>query len=272
MSEAKEEFVAEGVYPSDKIKERLSAELVAFIEKVEQQQLDVKYRENYETLKNPPNAEWADEPEIQWRLARACIRLAQSMERGCDEHIALVKEGVEVMKKAEPNISTDEKKSKYMVNFLMAGLMGLATEFMTTEERVAHASDVKNYAMKAHEADEEQPGPLHIIGMWCLRVAQIGVAARAGSAVLYDSLPESSYEEALTWLSKSLKKDKVKSPTYGLNLLSIGQVLALMDDKEGAEKVFNKLIKLKTDLPAYVQQQKRAKDELAKLKKSSSWF
>lgn len=270
MAEAKEEFVAQKVLPDDAGKERIGAEMYDFIDKVEQDMLDQKLRDTYNLLKSPPNSEWSDEPEIQWRLARSCVRLAQALEKGGDEHIALIKEGVDIMKKCEDKITGGN--SKYFVNFLMAGLMGLATEHMPTEEKVKHSSAVRDYAMKAHEADEEQAGPLHILGMWCFRIAEIDVATRAASAVVYSSLPESSFEEALTYLSKSLRKDKVGSPTYALSMLAIGKVLYKMDDKEGSELWFNKLVNLKTELPSYKELQRQAKEELKALKKSKSWW
>lgn len=54
---------------------------------------------------------------------------------------------------------------------------------------------LKTYATKAHNAMPEEAGPLHILGMWCYRVAEVNIAARAGAAALYKALPSATFEE-----------------------------------------------------------------------------
>ena len=56
------------------------------------------------------------------------------MKKDSDEHIALIKEGLEVMRKAEENIKTDS--GTFMVNYLMAVLLGRASDYMEPDERV----------------------------------------------------------------------------------------------------------------------------------------
>lgn len=78
---------------------------------------------------------------------------------------------------------------------------------------------LKTYATKAHNAMPEEAGPLHILGMWCFRIAEVNIAARAGAAALYKALPSATFEEVraarlkVSWLCTCLFRTEKKDLT-----------------------------------------------------------
>jgi len=111
---------------------------------------------------------------------------------------------------------------------------------MGTKEKILSAHKVKEYALRAIAVQPDDASTLHVLGRWCFSVADVSWIEKRLAATLIASLPESSFDEALSFFMRAHKsKEHFKS-----NALWIGHTYAKLKNKANARKWYRIAIEM----------------------------
>lgn len=91
---------------------------------------------------------------------------------------------IELAEKALEVDSTDVQS-----NFVMAVAMGRKALISGARDRVAASRDIKRYADKALEYDENHAGAWHVLGRWHFKVANLSWIERTAANTLFGGIP-----------------------------------------------------------------------------------
>lgn len=110
--------------------------------------------------------------------------------------------------------------------------------YLTGKDQVQTAHKIKEHAQKAYELNPNDAANLYTLGMWAQDIANIGFMTRSLAAVFVGSLPKSTNEEALDWLTKSAQVD----PNFTRALIAAGDVCVKLGKKKDAKEWYNKAV------------------------------
>ena len=142
----------------------------------------------------------AADDELAWRMARAYHDKAEdSAEVAGNAALKekLLREGLALAEAAK-----DASGSGYSLKWY-AILLGRLGDFLPTKEKVGNSYKIKESLERAAALLPEDASVQTALGQWCYKVASISWVERNVAKALFGEPPESSYEEALAFVTKS---------------------------------------------------------------------
>lgn len=208
---------------------------------------------NFKTLEEA-YASGNQDPEILWRLGRACYDQAQETTDKAEKQKHITR-ALELEKAAVEQLPNNFAAQKW------CGIVLSATgEFIPTKEKIANAYIIRDHFLKATELNPNDCTSAHCLGKWCWSVLQIGWIERQAASLLFGTPPTSTYEECEEYLLKSAKLEM--NQVY--NNLLLGDLYYQQKKWADAKKWYQHAI----ECPVVTENQKRQHEEAkAKLAK-----
>ncbi|KYQ92314.1 hypothetical protein DLAC_06278 [Tieghemostelium lacteum] len=185
-------------------------------------------RENPQILEGllAANEQYPNNVEIMWRISRAYYdRNELSSDKAVKKDF--VEKGFNMINKAN-----EVNANHWAVHKWMAIMYSALGDHVSSKEKIANAFKIKEHALKALELKPNDPTTLHLLGRWCMTIANISWIERGIASALFGTPPTSSFEEALDYF---LKAHAVGStdPTTLRNTIFIGDCYTQL--KNGAK-------------------------------------
>eukprot|EP01128_Nolandella_sp_AFSM9_P012150 TRINITY_DN8_c0_g1_i1.p1 TRINITY_DN8_c0_g1~~TRINITY_DN8_c0_g1_i1.p1 ORF type:complete len:245 (-),score=80.20 TRINITY_DN8_c0_g1_i1:336-1070(-) len=206
--------------------------------------------------------------EVLYRYARAYYN--QGTETFGDDEgkmKASLEKGLEVAEKA---IEVDPS---HFGGHKWAGiLLGTLGDLLPMKEKIASAFKIKDYFVAAEKICPEDATVQLALGKWCYSVSSIGFLERQAASILFATPPESTFEEALTYVKKSY--DIIQSnPEFDTGpqcLLMMGKTYEALKDQDTAKVWYGKVAELTGSSFAIKEAKAEAKKKLDAI--NSSWW
>ncbi|GMS78442.1 hypothetical protein PENTCL1PPCAC_617, partial [Pristionchus entomophagus] len=151
------------------------------------------------------------DPELLWRLGKACHAIASDYDRKNPKKKELILEGRGY---AQAGASLDEKK--FIVLKWAAILTGSATDYVGTKEKIEQGNVFKSYLDKALAMDSKEYSLLHMRGRYAYSVANLSWLERKAAAAFFATPPEATIDEALRDFlgANDVKNDWIENIVY----------------------------------------------------------
>ena len=182
----------------------------ALLERAETSRADADYEATLAHLR----AGAGEEPELLWRLARACKDVATRTARGVADGKALKLEGLEAARRAT-RLGPDCFKSHLWLGIML----GQASDYVGIMEKLRGAFGIRDSFRRAAELEPADAESVHCLGQWYYSIAEMGAStwvARKGMASIG---LKASFAEALGHFQAAAL---LKSP-YLVNDLMVGK-------------------------------------------------
>jgi len=114
--------------------------------------------------------------------------------------------------------------------------LGKLSTLVSNKEGIEASHKIKTEAEMATRLNPKDDFAWHMLGRWHQELAQIGGVTRAVARVVYGSLPNASYDEAVKCFQKAI----ALNPNRLLHYVELGRTYALMGRKEEARKFIEK--------------------------------
>eukprot|EP01137_Pigoraptor_chileana_P030728 Opistho-2@17624 len=190
-----------------------------------------QYKQTFDLLKDalekePKNA------DLLWRLARAHYNLGEEStdKTAKEKHI---RDGLELASQALA-ISADNFACHKWYGVLLSGL----GDFISTKEKIQNAFKIREHIEQAIKLNGKDATSHHILGKWCLGVANIGWMERKLAATLFGSPPEATLDDAL----KHLLDASAIDPTFKRNMVTVADVYLQQKKYAEAKEWYNKAL------------------------------
>jgi tetratricopeptide (TPR) repeat protein len=132
------------------------------------------------------------------------------------------------------------QRNDVQANFVMAVAMGRMALISGTQERVAASRDIKLYAERVLELDEEHAGAWHVLGVWNHRMANLSMLEKAAANLLFGGIPSASDEEAEQCFKKAIRL----RPDYMLYYFDFGKFYYEVEEDDKALYILNRALEL----------------------------
>ena len=196
--------------------------------------------------------------EIAWRVARAHHDKAEdSAEVAGDaaRREQLLRDGLAIAEAAK-----DASGSGYSLKWY-AILLGRLGDFLPTKEKVGNSFKIKAALEASAKLLPEDASVQTALGQWCYKVASISWIERNVAKALFGAPPESSYGEALGFVSRSHEIRPSKKAA-----LFAGLCEAKLNEKAKAAEWLEQCLAMESVGESDVELDKQAKEALAKVK------
>jgi tetratricopeptide (TPR) repeat protein len=172
--------------------------------------------------------------EIQWRLARACYKVAILPSTSKEDKKRLAYEALDHIQRAlslnSDNFATQE----------WAGIIvGFIGDFEGNKEKIKKAYIMRDHFVKAIELNPSNATCRHLLGQWCFGISEMPWYIRQIASAFFATPPTSSYQEALDHF---LKAENLEPEFYSTNLLFLGKTYWRLGDKEKAKEWLEKTV------------------------------
>ncbi|KAA3600097.1 MAG: hypothetical protein DWQ06_09875 [Calditrichaeota bacterium] len=164
--------------------------------------------------------------ESLWRLSQAQCEFGNSLNDE-DKKEELYKSALENAKKA-----TELNKQGDMGFAYFAISSGRMAIFKGGKEKLQLSKDVKSYAEKAIQLNSKNDLAYHTLARWNREVTNLSWMKRMAIKVIYDGLPEASFEKAVELFQRAISID----PDYNNHHLELAETYKLMGQKDLAKK------------------------------------
>ena len=212
-----------------------------------------QYQQLYQLLKiSLPRS--PDDEEINWRLARACKKLADGKSKA--EQEPLMREGLKAAEHALKLAPSSGPAHKWY-----AILLSSVGEFDGTSASIKNSFIVKQHFEKACELSPNDATSRHLLGLWCYEVANLSWMTRKLASTLFAEPPESTFEEAVGHFELAERMDP---GFYPKNLLLLAHAYHKMGQIERAQYFLQRCKAAKVRTPEDQETMKLA--EAAKIK------
>ena len=141
--------------------------------------------------------------EAQWRVARAYSALGDNEARGSAEMKAQFELGLAAAKKAVELDAANPYGHKWI-----AVMLGQMSSLLGTKEKIEQSYTMREEAVRALEKLPTDATIQHLLGNWCIGVADLSWIERKAASAFFATPPESSYEEALGYLLAAAENRK----------------------------------------------------------------
>ncbi|XP_071341851.1 regulator of microtubule dynamics protein 1 [Trachinotus anak] len=199
----------------------------------------------------------SDDAEFLWRLARASRDLALLPNMEAERKKQLMFEAFEYAKKA---LEKDEKC--FAAHKWYAVCLSDIGDYEGVKVKIGNSYTIREHLERAIQLNPKDATSLHILGYWCFAFAELPWYQRKVAAVIFESPPVSTYEEALGFF---LKAEEVDPDFYSKNLLMLGKTYMGMKDKQKALLWLTKAKEYPAHTPEDKEVHKEAADLLKKL-------
>ena len=112
--------------------------------------------------------------------------------------------------------------------------------------------------MKASELNPTDPTTQHLVGLWCFSFADMSWMTRKVAGTIFAKVPESSYEEALSYFEKA---EAMEPDFYSKNWLMLAKCYKALGEKEKMLTYKKKLL----DFEPVDAEDRECQDEAKKL-------
>ncbi|XP_005109893.1 regulator of microtubule dynamics protein 1 [Aplysia californica] len=194
--------------------------------------------------------------EIQWRLARVTHDRAKHEKDKQKRQNSMLEAFSYAEKALELNSDSPHCHRWY------GALLHFTTEGIGLKHKIQTAYKVREHFDKALELDPDDGISLHSIGYWCFVFAERPWYQRKLASALFESLPETTYDEALEWF---LKAEEVKPNFMCTNCLMIAKTYNRLHNKEKALEFLKKTLEFKVRTPDDEESHKEAEEMLKHL-------
>uniref|UniRef100_A0A3P9H4Y5 Regulator of microtubule dynamics protein 1 n=1 Tax=Oryzias latipes TaxID=8090 RepID=A0A3P9H4Y5_ORYLA len=197
----------------------------------------------------------SDEAEFLWRLARASRELSFLPDTDPQRKTQLTSEAFEFVKRA-----LERDDTNFAVHKWYAICLSDIGESQGVKAKIGNSFIIREHLEKAIQLNPKDATSLHILGYWCFAFAELPWYQRKVAAVIFESPPTSTFEEALEFF---LKAEKVDPNFYSKNLLMLGKTYMAMKDDQNALLWLTKA----KDYPAHTPEDKQVHKEAEELLK-----
>jgi len=154
--------------------------------------------------------------EIAWRVARAHHDKAEDSAEAARDAVLkerLLRDGLAIAEAAKDASGSGYSEKWYAI------LLGRLGDFLPTKEKVGNSYKIKEALERAAALLPEDASVQTALGQWCYKVASISWIERNVAKALFGEPPESSYEEALSFVTRSheIRPSKKASLFAGLS-------------------------------------------------------
>lgn len=192
---------------------------------------------------------------ILWRLTRAAYDVANLNATPADEKKQLIYYAHEIIQKG---LALTEDSAE--VHNWFGIILSSVGDYEGSKVAIANSYKIKSHWEKAIELNPNKAVTYHLLGRWCIAIADLSWLERKAAAVLFGSPPESSYQEALDFL---LKYENLDPLGWKKNVFLIAQVYYKMKDWANAKEWTQKAL----DLPIQKEEDQTVHDEAAAMMK-----
>lgn len=178
--------------------------------------------------------------EFLWRLAKACILWANSMEKKNPKRKEIIFEGRDIAIRA---YALDDQNFEALR--WTAVLTGASTEFLGVRDRIREGKVFTDHLNKAIALDPKEFTLLHLRGRFCFEVASLNWLEKKVANTLFSGVPDCTTDDAL---ADFIEAEKYAPFAWAENLLFIARCYTMKNQKELAYEYVKKIEQIdKTD-------------------------
>lgn len=171
-------------------------------------------------------------PEVLWRLVRACYTVGKFFIKDQAESKRLSDEAMEYAKRG---IAIDEHS--FSTQKWMGIALSWSSDFEGTKVKIERSFAIRDHFLKAIECNPTDALGQHLMGLWCFGVAEVPWYQRKIAAVIFAAPPSATYDEALAYF---LKAEEAKPGFYVANWTCIGKTYIQLGKKAEAREWLTK--------------------------------
>ncbi|TDH69591.1 hypothetical protein CCR75_002577 [Bremia lactucae] len=179
----------------------------------------------------------ASHPEdigVIWRLTRAAYDVANLKATSADKKKELTYYARDIIQKG-----LDLTKDVAAIHNWYGIILSSIGDYEGSKTSIANSYVIKSHWEKAVELNPSNPTPYYLLGRWCIAIADLSWLERKAAAVLFGTPPESSYDEALSYLFKS---EELSPDSWKKRSLLIAQVFSKKKDYATAKEWLDKAL------------------------------
>ncbi|GMS80295.1 hypothetical protein PENTCL1PPCAC_2470 [Pristionchus entomophagus] len=209
------------------------------IQEVGMETLDKLIEDNaqkaYDDMKKMYAEGSSKDPELLWRLGKACHSIASDYDRMNPKKKELVLEG-----RGYAQAAASLNDHKFIILKWAAILTGSATDYVGTKEKIEQGNVFKSYLDKALAMDSKEYSLLHMRGRYAYSVANLSWLERKAAAAFFATPPEATIDEALRdfLAANDVRKGWIE------NIVYIARCYIAKKDSKNAVIYLNEAIKL----------------------------
>lgn len=197
---------------------------------------ECKYQEIYLTLLKIEDKK--SNPDVLWRLARACYQMASPLESNNPKKKNLLDEGLKYAKSAY-----EIRPNEFNVVKWVAALTGSRTDFLRTKEKIEQGNLFKEFLDKALAMNPNDYALLHMRGRFAFSVANLSWIERKMASTFFATPPEATYDDAIRDFTAV---DKIK-PEWLENMVYLAKSHLAKGEKEKAVRILKSAVQIKED-------------------------
>lgn len=171
--------------------------------------------------------------EFLWRLAKACILWANSMEKKNPKKKQIIFEGRDIALKAYALNDENFEALRWT-----AVLIGAATEFLGVRDKIREGKVFTDYLNRAIAIDPKEFTLLHLRGRFCFEVSNLNWLEKKVANTLFSGVPDCTTDDAL---ADFLEAEKYAPFAWAENLLFIARCYTIKKHKELAYEYVEKI-------------------------------
>lgn len=194
---------------------------------------DAKYPELLELLQS--QADWQNNSQILWRVARCEFQLAKKDEANKDKYTELVNQAYDHVLKS---LELDDKNG--LAHKWAAILLNAVSSLKGTKERVLQVLNVRKHMEQAVEYAPTDATSYYLLGEWHFSCYQVSWWERKLANIAFGKLPDADMDVALKMFEKA---EEVEKDFYSKNKVMLAKtLLELKRDKERALALLKEVV------------------------------
>jgi len=182
------------------------------------------------------NISHPNDPEILWRLARACHDLALNKSLPLEHRKKLISESHQYATRA-----MELAPDNYATHKWFAITLKDTNEFEGTTASLKNAFTIREHFEKSIQLNPKDPTSYYLMGAWCAYFADMSWTTRKLASAIFATPPTATYEEAFRFFQKA---EELEPGFYKANLVSGAEMLIKLGKKDQSKEWLQKAIAL----------------------------